>query len=59
MKLNLYDKFRSLDIYGEPVALNYKGKGSYNTGCGAFYTIITFILMLFFAVKQVNQLINR
>ena len=35
----------SLDAFGEPVTLNYRGDSTFKTGIGAFFTIIlrTFI----------------
>ena len=30
----------SLDAFGEPVTLNYRGESSFKTGIGAFFTII-------------------
>ena len=29
----------SLDAFGEPVTLNYKGSSTFKTGIGAFFTI--------------------
>ena len=35
----------SLDVFGEPVTLNYRGESTFKTSIGAFFTIIlrTFI----------------
>ena len=30
----------SLDAFGEPVTLNYKGSSTFKTGIGAFFTIV-------------------
>ena len=30
----------SLDAFGEPVSLNYKGETSFKTSIGAFFTIV-------------------
>ena len=30
----------SLDAFGEPVTLNYRGESSFKTGVGAFFTIV-------------------
>ena len=59
MRLNLFEKFKSIDIFGEPIALNYRGKGSYTTFPGALSTVVTFVLMLFFAVKQVSKFVDK
>ena len=39
----------SLDIYGEPVHLYYKGKPTYTTKVGAILTLLTYIWLLFIA----------
>ena len=38
--LNFLKYLTSLDAFGEPVTLNYKGESSFKTGVGAFFTII-------------------
>ena len=36
----------SLDSFGEPVTLNYKGSSTFKTGFGAFFTIVTSAFIL-------------
>ena len=43
----IVDFFVSLDIFGHPVGVNYKGNGVYQTKLGAFITIVTQSLMIF------------
>ena len=38
--LNLIKYLVSLDAFGEPVTLNYRGESTFKTGVGAFFTII-------------------
>ena len=54
-------KWKSLDMYGKQVQFTYKGKKTYQTSIGAFFSIITNLIMgalaayelyLVFAVKE-------
>ena len=36
-----------LDIYGHPVGVHFKGGSTYKTKLGAFFTVATYILILF------------
>ena len=40
--------FVSIDDYGEPVGVSYKGEGSYKTALGALLTLGMRVLMLLF-----------
>ena len=45
--LNRIDKFfLTLDIFGHPIGVNYKGNDTYQTRLGAFFTLATYTLML-------------
>ena len=37
---NFITYLTSLDAFGEPVTLNYRGESSFKTGVGAFFTIV-------------------
>ena len=37
---NFINYLVSLDVFGEPVTLNYRGESTFKTGIGAFFTII-------------------
>ena len=43
----IIDFFVSLDIFGHPVGVNYKGSGTYQTKLGAFVTLSIQSLMMF------------
>ena len=45
----------SLDVFGEPVTLNYRGESTYKTGIGAFFTVI---LRVFIFTYGLLELIN-
>ena len=49
----------TLDIYGQPIGVNYKGESSYKTKVGALMSIITFGLGLALAVSKIIQMANR
>ena len=40
--------FKSFDVFGEQISLNYRGDSSYRTSVGAFFSIVmkSFILTL-------------
>ena len=38
------DGFRSLDLFGEPVTVYYKGKSKYETKIGALFSVAIFII---------------
>ena len=35
-----------MDIYGAPIAVNYKGSDVYKTKLGAFSSLVTYVLIL-------------
>ena len=44
----------NLDMFGNQVGFNYKGKPKYDTCIGASCSLLIFILMIFYAVKLVK-----
>ena len=42
---SFYNFFKSLDILGNPVSLNYGGETSFKTGIGALFSIAITVLM--------------
>ena len=42
----------SLDVFGEPVTLNYRGESTFKTGIGAFFTIILRAFILTYALLE-------
>ena len=49
--------FRSLDKFGEPVALNYKGEAHFKTGIGAIFSIALSSFMLTLTILGTIDLI--
>ena len=51
----LRSKFKEIDIYGEQIALTYKGESSFKTSPGAIMSLIVILMMLAFtAYKSMN-----
>ena len=49
----------SFDSYGEPIKVNYKGNSSYQTIVGAILSILASLLILAYALVQLEMLISR
>ena len=49
----------AVDIYGEPIHLNYRGQSTYNTKVGFMATLATVGLMAGFGYSKAAQLINK
>ena len=47
MKLKLSTRLSNLDIYGEPVGVNFKGKARFKTWLGGICSLVTWILLLY------------
>ena len=51
--------FKSLDMFGEQISLNYKGKSSYNTKLGAVVSLVSYLMLLTYAINMLLVVINR
>ena len=47
---NLKSYVTDLDTFGEPVKLNYRGKQTYKTFCGALLTLALRFFLIAFAI---------
>ena len=45
-KNKLCTLMKSADVYGHPIGVQYRGNGSFQTGMGAFCTLLTYSLIL-------------
>ena len=45
-------KLRSIDAFGAPIGVNYKGNDTYQTKLGGVVSLVTFVVILFYAVYQ-------
>ena len=52
------DWFVSLDAYGEPITVTYKGDSTYKTNVGAFLTVCMKAFMLFFTLEGIFALLD-
>ena len=48
--------FRKFDLFGQPVGLNFRGKASYQTTFGAAVSVISILLVLFYAIFSLEKL---
>ena len=48
----------SLDAFGEPVTLNYRGKSTYKTGLGAFFTICLRAFILTYGLLSIIDVLS-
>ena len=44
--------FKSVDIYGHPVGVNYRGDDAYKTKFGAIWSIYTFVTVMLYAITK-------
>ena len=58
MSSRIVSYFRSLDQFGEPVALNYKGESHFKTGIGAIFSIALGSFMLILTILGTIDLIQ-
>ena len=59
MSKNCAKKLRSIDTFGEPVELNYRGDSTFNTTTGAIATIFYYGLMIYFAIIKLEKLFSK
>ena len=48
----------SLDAFGEPVTLNYRGDSSFKTGVGAFFTIVLRIFIFTYGLFELIKVLQ-
>ena len=48
---------RSIDIYGHPIGVLYKGNTSYNSLVGSVFTLITTVIVLAYSVAILAETI--
>ena len=56
--MRISETFRKLDIFGEPVKINFQGESSYNTACGSIVSILLAISMIGISIMGVLDLKN-
>ena len=53
----MLEKLKSIDIYGHPVGVQYKGNRTHNTLLGSLFTILTSTMVLLFAASRMIEII--
>lgn len=56
---NVSEFIRSLDSFGEPVGLNYKGESSFKTFYGAFLTLIVRVVIVIVTLQSLLELVDH
>jgi hypothetical protein len=54
MPSKLLKKFIDLDMYGEPVGINYRGSDVYKTLPGACVTLLSLAVIIYYSFNKVN-----
>jgi hypothetical protein len=49
----------ALDIYGQPIGVNYKGESSYKTKVGALMSLFTFVLGIALAGSKIKLMATK
>jgi len=52
-------EFKSMDMFGTPITLNYKGKGTFQTYWGAGVSVIIGLIMAAYMIDKVRNLVFR
>ena len=55
---SIFNRIKSLDHFGEPIGVNYKGESSFKTIPGAILSVALLTLLLIFAGQSFLGLIN-
>ena len=57
--MKLLNKFKSFDIYGHPIGVNYRGDGTFTTFFGSIMTLFTVVLVLTFAGIELERIVTN
>lgn len=57
--MGILKKFKSIDMYGMPVGVNYRGSDTYKTKLGALGTLLTWICVLGYGISKIILLVNK
>ena len=59
MKIKFGEIVKSIDVYGQPFTVNFKGSETHKTYVGAFFTLLTYGFLIFYAVVRFEQRLLR
>ena len=54
MGFKLVDHLVGYDIYGHQVGINYRGDNFYRTKLGTFFTLVTYVLIIFNVLSSIQ-----
>ena len=55
----MLDRLKSIDGYGHPVGVLYKGGTTHNTLFGSVFTLLTTALILIFATSRLIEMMDH
>ena len=55
----MLDKLKSIDVYGHPINVLYKGGTRHNTLFGSLFTLLTTVTVLIFASSRIIEMIQH
>jgi len=50
------EKFVSMDMFGHPVGIHYKGDSSYRTKVGSLFTLIAYMIIGSYTLLKITKL---
>ena len=56
---SISDQIKKMDLYGLPIALNFKGSSVFQTTLGGLLSIHSVLLILAFAVVKGTSMVHR
>ena len=51
--------FKGIDLYGKQIVLTYKGSETYNTTIGGIFSFFVIIILLYYFLAKLANIINR
>lgn len=55
----IHDVLKSIDIYGTPITLTYKGQGTFKTFVGGIFTLITLVIVMSYFLSSITSIIEK
>ena len=55
----MLDKLKSIDVYGHPINVLFKGGTRHNTLFGSVFTLLTILTVLLFASSRMIEMIEH
>ena len=58
-KANLFDRLLSLDMFGSSINFTINGKQTYDTWCGAIFTVIIMAIVVCYSQFRIREFFNQ